>query len=245
MLLVQGIHVADELLALLEEFFRGGFVFLWRGLTGNVHRALHLTEEVRLRRLVGVHFQTERTCSHLRQSLLHHFECCHLLCHEEHTLAVVERVGNHVRDGLALTRTRRAIEDETLTFARLNHSFQLATVHVKRNGKSLWFFRFVYLTGIHLLQFVLRERKLSCHERLDDAVLHHFCSTVVDVVPHHELTEREESQHGFFNQIPARLLLYIIADGSKHLLHVDSIVIRRQRIQSRYADAKLLTQIFH
>ena len=135
LLLMECIHIANELLTLREKLLRCRLVFLWCCLTSNVHRALHLTEEMGLGGFVRMHFKAERTCAHLGQTFLHHLESCHFLCHEKHTLAVVERIGNHICDGLTLSRTWRSIEKETLALARLNHRLQLTAIHIERHGK--------------------------------------------------------------------------------------------------------------
>ena len=69
-------------------------------------------QEVLLRGLVGMQFQTEGCQSDLFQSRLYHRQGSHLLSNEEHTLALVQRIGYHIGDGLRLTCAWRAVQDE-------------------------------------------------------------------------------------------------------------------------------------
>ena len=101
-----------------------------------------------LRHLVGVQFQAERIQSDLFQSLLHHLEGRHLLGHKQHTTPVIEGIGYHVGDGLALTCSRRTIEDEAATLARLHYGLHLRGVHIDGNGKLVGFHMLVYIAGV-------------------------------------------------------------------------------------------------
>ena len=86
---------------------------------------LHLRQEMRLGHLIGMQLQAERIQSDLRESFLHHLQGGHLLSHEEHPLVLIKRVGNHVRDGLTLSRSWRTVEDEVLTTTALDDCLQL------------------------------------------------------------------------------------------------------------------------
>ena len=122
---VQALDMGDELLALLEKSLRLVGVFGRRLETRHVERLLQLLQQVSLRHLVGVHLEAERIEADAGQAFLHHLEGRHLLGHEEHTAVVVERIGYHVGDGLALACARRSVEDEAASLAALYHRLEL------------------------------------------------------------------------------------------------------------------------
>ena len=155
LLLVQQADIARELLALLEEFLRCLLILLGVFDACEVERLLQLAQQVALRHLVGVQLQAERVQADFLQSLLHHLEGSHLLGHEQHAPTVVEGIGNHVGDGLALARSRRTIEDEAAALARLHHGLHLRGVHVHGNRKLMRCHVKVYVAGIGLIDSFL------------------------------------------------------------------------------------------
>ena len=112
LLVVQGFHIGYQLLALGKELVGGRAVSGRRLLLHDVEHLFHLLQEVLLRGLVGMQFQTEGCQSYLFQSRLYHRQGSHLLSNEEHALALVQRIGYHVGDGLRLTCAWRAVQDE-------------------------------------------------------------------------------------------------------------------------------------
>ena len=67
---------------------------------------------------------------------------------------------------------------------------------------------------------------------------------VVDVVPHHELIEREQSEESLFHDIPSGHIAYGIAYGADNSFDVDTIVIDGKRIERDEIDIELLFQEF-
>ena len=122
---MQVLHVFYELLTVGKELLTRLLKVLWRLYPCYVKSLLHLLKEMRFRHLVTVQFQAEGVETNLCQTALHHLERCHLLCHEEHTLVVIERIGYHVGDGLAFSRSRRTVENEALAVAALNDCLKL------------------------------------------------------------------------------------------------------------------------
>ena len=159
----------------------------------HIDRLLQLREEMRFRCLIGVHLQAERIQSDLCQTFLYHRQRRHLLRYEQNTFSFEQSVGNHVRDGLRLTRSRRPVKDEALSFARLDHRFHLRGVHIQRYRIVGWFHFLVDLTGIYLLIFIF-PLDASLHQTLDDRVLLQLICIRVDIVPHHKLIKREDTQ---------------------------------------------------
>ena len=111
------VDVFDERLTLLEKRVGFTLVCLGRLDAGEVEGALQLLQQVALGHLVGVHLQAEGVEADFRQTFLHHLQGCHLLGYEKHTAVVVQGVGDHVGDGLALAGAGRAVKDEAAAFA--------------------------------------------------------------------------------------------------------------------------------
>ena len=124
---------------------------------------------------------------------MHHLERCHLLCHEEHTLVVIERIGYHVGDGLAFSRSRRTVENEALAVAALDDCLKLRRVNIYRDGEFRWLHNAV---GIPCVNGFIESAQLylAFHQRTHHLVLLQMFCIVVYIVPHHELVEREQSQ---------------------------------------------------
>ena len=122
---MQVLHVFYELLTVCKKLLARLFKVLRRLYPCYVKSLLHLLKEMRFRHLVTMQFQAEGIETYLCQTALHHLECCHLLCHEEHALVVIERIGYHIGDGLALSRSRRTVENEALAVAALNDCLKL------------------------------------------------------------------------------------------------------------------------
>ena len=67
----------------------------------------------------------------------------------------------------------------------------------------------------------------------------------MDVVPHHELVEREQSQHRFFHHIPFLLFYDRPAEISKDQFYIHTAFIFRQFFQDIKTDAEILFQQFY
>ena len=161
---------------------------------------------------------------------------------------MVEGIGNHVGDGLALTGSRRAIEDEATAFARLHDSLHLRRVYVDRHGKLARFLGLVndadviisisLLLVISLSSFrVALGRTLSgafgCPQQtLYDSRPFHLLGIVVNVVPHHELIEREQSEHTLLHNVPTGVAGQLGTHGGKDGTHVVAMFVFWQRLQT-------------
>ena len=61
---------------------------------------IQLLQDMLLCHLVGVKLKAEGIKANLLKSALHHAESSHLLCDEEHSPPLVQRIGDEVRDRL-------------------------------------------------------------------------------------------------------------------------------------------------
>ena len=66
----------------------------------------------------------------------------------------------------------------------------------------------------------------------------------MDVVPHDELVEREDTQNSLFFHIPFTLILDAMPDDGVNQLDVDSTFVSRKRIESRHGDTEVLAKHF-
>ena len=243
-LLVERLHVADELLTLMVQLFRLTGVLLGRLDLSHPQHLVHLFQKVLLCGLVGVQFQAERSQVDLLQSRLHDGEGRHLLCHEEHALALIEGVGYHVGNGLRLTRPWRTMQNEAASTARLHNGLHLRRVHIERNGKVQRCALFVYRARIdrvvssRLLVVVVNQR---CH----DGVLFQLIGIGMNVVPHDKLVKREQAQHGLLDDVPLLLLNNGTTEVGENELHVNAALVLRQHLQHVEVDFEVLLQQFH
>ena len=67
----------------------------------------------------------------------------------------------------------------------------------------------------------------------------------MNIVPHHELIEREQAEHRFFNYIPSRLGSQLGAHSGEHASHVDTTLVLGQRLQTLQVYLVLLAQHLH
>ena len=189
-------------------------------------RITKLVDEMRFGDLVRVQFDEERIEANLRQSLLYHFQRSTLLSYEEHTLPMVERVCNHVGDSLALTGSRRTIEQETLTMSGIHHRLHLTAIRI--DGKDM------VVRRHRLIQFTCissRNGNTIVHTLLNKTLNHwhlaHLGAVGVDVVPHHKLGKGEETETDFIGHTPSfvRLTLCTLAECTEDGIqsYIDSI----------------------
>ena len=64
----------------------------------------------------------------------------------------------------------------------------------------------------------------------------------MDIVPHHELVEREQSEQRLLHHVPAMHVLHPFPHSGKDALHIYTMVICGQRIQHTQVDLELLLQ---
>ena len=156
----------------------------------HIERLLHLVQKMLLGHFVAVQFQAERVEPNLCQSLLHHFKGGHLLRHEKHSFALIQCIGYHVGDGLALACSRGAVEDEALASSTLYHCLHLRRVDIDRDTEVGRQVSLVNITRIHNIIARLQSHT-TLHQTLQHIAFLQFLSIGMDIVPHHELVEIE------------------------------------------------------
>ena len=67
---------------------------------------------------------------------------------------------------------------------------------------------------------------------------------VVNVVPHHEFIEREQSEEGLFHDVPPGHVADGIADGADDSFHIDAALVGGQWVKRGQIDVELLFQQF-
>ena len=82
-----------------------------------VARGLELFKHLAFVGMVAVQLQAGRSQAHGLEAAVHHLQRRHLLGDEQHLLAIGNRGGDHIGDGLGLARTGRALNDEVLAAA--------------------------------------------------------------------------------------------------------------------------------
>ena len=242
-LAVQCLHIGNQLLTLGKQLCRNVRIGLGRLDLPGVQHHIHLLQEVLLRSLVRVEFQAERCQPYFLKTRLHHRQGCHLLSHKQHPLALEQRVGYHVGNGLRLTRSGRAVQDERLAPTRLYHRLHLRRVDVQGYSKVLRLVLAVYATRInHVVVSILLV--LLGNQRVNNGVLLQPCRVRVNVVPHDELVEREQAQHGFLQHVPLLLFGNGAAYVGENQLHVYPTLVFRQFLQRVEPDVETLLQQF-
>ena len=158
---------------------------------------------------------------------------------------MIERVGYHVGDGLALSSSRRTIKNEAASFARLHNGFHLRRVDVNRNGKCTGFDVQVDFAGISGFVVASIAYPMLLQQTFDDGRAAHLLGVVVDVVPHHELVEREQTEQRLFNDIPFGMVHQMAANDGKHFLHIDAVLVFRKGRETCQVHVVLLFQHLH
>ena len=239
---MQGLHILQKFLALLIQAV--GSLEVIFGLLDVFHlveRLVELCQHVPLRHLVAMQFQAEGSEADLLQTTFHHFKGSHLLGHEEHALALEERIGDQVGNGLRLAGARRTIEDEAVATSSLIDSRHLRRIDSHRQSHVLRLISAIKGPEVGL-QFGRFPRQASFHKAIDDGILLHLLVVDMDVVPHQELAEREESEDALSLDAPTFLFLDGLAQHVEDLQHIHSMLVERQFFQSLHFDAMVLAQ---
>ena len=190
-----------------------------------------------------MHLEAERTETNLLQSVLNNAEGCHLLGNEQYALALENGVGYDVGDGLRLSRSRRAVENERATFAGGNYGCHLRRVN--RHGQS-------QTVGTQILVGVLQVRnyflgledELLLNKTAHDVVLEQFLAVAVNIVPQKEFVEREHAQDCFFFDVPTFFVLQGIAYYAENERHINAVLIGWQRRDIWNMCVRVLSQEF-
>ena len=212
---------------------------------GKTYTALAVIKyyEARNRNVLGdfvrVHFKAEWTKIYLLQTFLYHTQGCHLLSNKQHTLALKQGIGYKVRNGLRLTRSRRAVKDIRVSLSGLHYSGHLRRVYRNRQCQIRWFYFFILAFQVrHHLGW--SKRKFLFHKTTHHIVIQQFLSVVMNVVPHEELTEREYAQNTFFFYVPTLFVFQHLTYDGEDFFHIHTMIILWQRIKSRNSNVEVL-----
>ena len=72
------------------------------------------------------------------------------------------------------------------------------------------------------------SERAPCNERVNDRVFRDEAEVLVDVVPHHELAEREKAEEAAVPDLPARASRDLRADGGEDPVDVIAALVRRE-----------------
>ena len=134
---------------------------------------------------------------------------------------MIKCIGYHISNGLRLARTRRSMKDKALSFGRFHNRRQLGRIKRKRHTHIAWFKSFVQINGTLLFR---SRYDIILHQCINDRTFTHLFTMRMDIIPHHELTETEYSDHTFFQHIPIRFLNQTFTNNVKYLLQIKCIV---------------------
>ena len=241
MLLVQGLRIGIEGLAFGVELFRV-FGLVGRRQKGrDVQRLGKLGEYVGLAGLVGMELEAEGPEPDFRQACVDDVKCGLLLGNEEDATAVCEIVGDQVRDRLRLAGAGRTVQDEGLAELGVEDGRQLRRVGAQGT---------VEVHRIEMLRDLLRWEDLDAvvkdsvtgDEMADERILLQDIEPGGEVLPHHELAERELSERDVAGHAPAVHFRHGLGKGVEDLREIDAVVVFGNGIESLDGDVELGAQ---
>ena len=182
-------------------------------------------------------------CRH--KSAVNHIERSRLLGYEEHGFRLTQAVRDDVRDGLALSGTRRPDEDEVTTFRSCQDSCELRAVRgqwrqeVPRQAPTVDLLRFnesvAFRPPIRLLGPV--------DEMLHEPVLPKLIGAVDQVFPHEVLRERKGREREFLDNFEAGDITHLPAHDLEYERDVDSAFVSRElTLELRDAEVEVTFQ---
>src|SRR4051812_19868929 len=104
-------------------------------------------------------------------------------------------MGNDVGDRLRLTRARRSIENEVMSFFGGNDCRQLRAVRRQGCKEPGWIDQCVEVLGSREILVMLGGRTLALDKVANDAGLLELVGAVGEVLPHQVLRKREGAEH--------------------------------------------------
>jgi hypothetical protein len=177
-----------------------------------------------------VQLQAELAEPGVGQPAVDDLERRHLLGHEEHRPAGGERLRDQVGDGLRLAGPRRPFEHHVVLAVDRGDGAELAGVGVDHLGARLGRVVGVKVERAHLLGEADRLRAVAGHEPPDEPVRGESRGVGLQVLVHHELLEREETEVDVGLDRPSGLGNDRFGHGAQEALEV---VIRRDVGQVR------------
>ena len=187
--------------------------------------------------------QTERIQSELGKAVLHHGQRRHLLCDKQHGFPMIQRICNHVGDGLGFAGTGRAVQDKALPPGCRIDRRKLRGIRTCRNCHIRGFDLGIELGRVEVFRMRLPFESTG-QERCHDLILPQLLASHADIVPHDELAERELPQHTQRLDRPVRMQCHRLTDGVIDLRKVCPVLILRHGVKPVNADAVILPQEF-
>ncbi|KAG0929878.1 hypothetical protein G6F31_017206 [Rhizopus arrhizus] len=185
-------------------------------------------------------FQTERPQADVGQPTVHDFQRRHFFGHEQHGLAARQKVRDQIGDGLALAGARRAFQHQVAAGIHGADGFQLRRVGQQRGQQVLRLVAVVQPVKARIQGFLREGLPRMIDQVLDDAVGFQLLGTVLQVLPHQILGERENPQVHLLQHFPASDLAHGKTEGLQHAGHVHALVVGGQDVQARDAQRKPL-----
>ena len=151
--------------------------------------------------------QTERRQPDLGEAPVYYLKSRHLLGDEQDGLALRQRVGNDVGDGLGLAGAGRAFQHEVASRVDRADRFELRRIREHRRANVLRAVGIVQPSPLGRLLPIHCEGLAGMLDKVfDDAVALQLLGPVLQVLPHQVLREAEDPQMGFFTDLPFRQL---------------------------------------
>ena len=150
---------------------------------------------------------------------------------------MAERVRDDVRDGLALAGSRRTVHDEAPPLACHRDGAELRGVRLDGNAELSGLLLPVKAPDID--RGLIATQSAAGDQRLNDRVFRDKAEVLVDVVPHHELAEREEPKEAAVLYLPARPACDLRADSREDPVDVIAALVHRELAEPLHGDAEL------
>ena len=161
-----------------------------------------------------------------------------LLRDEEHLASVREVVGDKVRDRLRLAGPGRTMQDERLAHRGIKDRGKLRGVRRERSEEfTVLDVRAYFLGRKHLDAVVVVSAAL--HEMRDERMRGELVGARGEVLPHHELSEREVAERRAFLYRPLGERLHRLAEGLEDFFDVYAGIVFGKRIEPFYLHAEL------
>ena len=187
-----------------------------------------------VRGLARGEFEAEVADPDLVEALFDHGERRLFFRHEEHALARVDGVCDHVGDGLALARSGRTVQDESRARRALGDRFELRTVAGQRRHD---------LAGGNVVlapcaRFARGQPARPREQRGDERIFLIYLDVVLDVAPHGVAGEGELSDIDVVRHLPALHLRRSRAEEGEYLAHAQLFVFHAAQVDVEFAFQK-------
>ena len=157
---------------------------------------------------------------------------------------MIQGVGDHIRDGLRFSGSRRTVQDETLALARGADGGKLRGVggqgrrHVDGIDRVVEFFGGQEIVGVPPVQSTREQGR-------DDLVGFEIGGTAPQIVIHNEVREREVGEDDRLRHVPTRHLHHRVPHRREHVAQIAvSVLVLRERIDVGDRDPVVVAEHF-